>query len=252
VDSKPTHSPSESAKDQSSSGPTLGQLLTAAREKLGVSRQEAAHRAHLSLSYVEMLEGESYKKVSDQIYLVPFLRRYASTLGLDGEDLAMRFVRDFQYLENESARMAEPVILESKRSGRRYSWLAIAGAALAAIALAKFGQSYYREQSPAPSTRPQPSSMSGTVAGQPARDRLQAGQAAGGSPVANQSAPLAAQPPSSKPMGSGPASSSQRTVSSGEGSEAVSASKRAAAANGSANEPSDSSPRSDDDSAGTE
>jgi cytoskeletal protein RodZ len=176
VDTKATRSSGEDATTEGGgSEPTLGQILTAAREKLGINRQQAAQRAHLSLSYVEMLESESYKKVSDQIYLVPFLRRYANSLGLDGEELAMRFVRDFQYTESESARMVEPVMLENKqRPGRRYSWLAIVAAAAAAIALAKLGQSYRREQSPNSKAHSQTSPAGLTAPRKPVGDGGQA------------------------------------------------------------------------------
>jgi cytoskeleton protein RodZ len=248
VDTKATRSASENAKDESGSGPTLGQVLTAAREKLGVSRQEAAQRAHLSLSYVEMLEGESYKRVSDQIYLVPFLRRYASALGLDGEDLAMRFVRDFQYMENESARMTAPVTLKSRRSNRRYSWLAIVIAAAAAIALAKFGQSYYREQSPGSSAHTRASSASTTSLRQPAPDSGQAARPDSQPPVAGQSVPSAAVSSSSMPVGMGSAAEAQRATASG----AALAPARAAAPATPARSLSDSSANNEEDSAGTE
>jgi cytoskeletal protein RodZ len=148
-----------------------------------------------------MLEGESYKKVSDQIYLVPFLRRYANTLGLDGEDLAMRFVREFQYIENESARMAEPVMLETKRPTRRLSWIAILVAAIGAIALAKFGQSRYREQSPPPSAGSHSPSGAANPARPGASSANKPSSPTGLSPSAGPSAVAATQPVSNQPVG---------------------------------------------------
>jgi len=145
----------------------LAQILIATREKLGLDREEAARRAHIPLSYVEMLEGESSGKISDQIYLVPFLRRYAATLGLDGEDLAMRFVRELQRLESEAARAPEGFTLGQKRRNGRAAWIAAALVALVAIALGRLGRSYYREQSiPNPSksvTTPQTVPSVGTA-----------------------------------------------------------------------------------------
>ena len=46
-----------------------------------------------------MIERSDYGLISDQLYLMPFLRRYAAFLDLDGEEVAMRFVREVQRAE---------------------------------------------------------------------------------------------------------------------------------------------------------
>jgi cytoskeletal protein RodZ len=64
-----------------------------------------------------MIETDSYGLISDQLYLVPFLRRYASFLGLDPEEIASRFVRDVQHTESNVVRMSQPLTVARNRRG---------------------------------------------------------------------------------------------------------------------------------------
>jgi cytoskeletal protein RodZ len=82
-----------------------------------------------------MLESNDYSMISDRLYLMPFLRRYATFLGLDPEEIAMRFVREVQRADNSPPmRIDEP--LRGPR-GKWPGWLGIVGAvALIAIVCA--------------------------------------------------------------------------------------------------------------------
>jgi cytoskeletal protein RodZ len=63
-----------------------------------------------------MMETNDYSEISDQLYLVPFLRRYASFLDLDQEDVAMRFVREVQRADSiPPARLDQPLFAERRR-----------------------------------------------------------------------------------------------------------------------------------------
>jgi cytoskeletal protein RodZ len=79
---------------------SLGMFLLASREKRGVTREEAARDARIPAHYLRMLESNDYSMIADQLYLLPFLRRYAEYLRLDSEDAAIRFVREVQRAEN--------------------------------------------------------------------------------------------------------------------------------------------------------
>jgi cytoskeletal protein RodZ len=80
---------------------TLGELMTATREKTGLSREEVAAETHIPAYYVRMIESDSYDAIPDQLYLLPFFRRYAIFLGLDAQKVVSRFIVDFEKAENE-------------------------------------------------------------------------------------------------------------------------------------------------------
>ena len=54
-----------------------------------------------------MIETDSYDMISDRLYLVPFLRRYATFLGLDAEEVASRFVSTVQHAEANVVRISQ-------------------------------------------------------------------------------------------------------------------------------------------------
>jgi cytoskeletal protein RodZ len=80
---------------------TLGQLLTEAREQRGISRERIAEEIHIPGHYLRMIESGIYDAVPDELYLVPFIRRYAAFLGLDAPNVVSRFIQDFEKAENE-------------------------------------------------------------------------------------------------------------------------------------------------------
>ena len=80
---------------------TLGQLMTQTREHRGLSREQVAAETRIPAYYVKMIESDSHDAIPDQLYLLPFFRRYAIFLGLDEHMVVARFVRDFEKSENE-------------------------------------------------------------------------------------------------------------------------------------------------------
>lgn len=96
---------------------SLGQVVTEARERKGLTREQVVIEAHLPAHYVKMIETDSYGLISDQLYLVPFLRRYATFLGLDAEDVASRFVRNVQHAEASVVRISQEITVVTKRRG---------------------------------------------------------------------------------------------------------------------------------------
>lgn len=84
-------------------------LLKQARERKALSLQDVAHATHIPLQCLEMLEGERDSLVfGDQLYLIPFLRSYASFLGLDPSTAVMQFVRELQGAEVRAADTPRP------------------------------------------------------------------------------------------------------------------------------------------------
>ncbi|HVN64422.1 MAG TPA: helix-turn-helix domain-containing protein [Candidatus Binataceae bacterium] len=97
-------------------GQTLGQFLTNARERRGVSREQLIVEAHIPEHYLKMIESDDYGLVSDQLYLVPYIRRYAVFVGLDSEEVAARFVREVQSAETSVVRISEPFTMVTHRN----------------------------------------------------------------------------------------------------------------------------------------
>jgi cytoskeletal protein RodZ len=106
---------------------TLGQLMTETRKHLGLSRDQVSEQTHIPAYYVRMIESDSYDAIPDQLYLLPFFRRYADFLGLDAQKVVSRFICDFEKAENE--------VVESPPAPTAYSkallkWRQIAAAAV--------------------------------------------------------------------------------------------------------------------------
>ncbi|HVA80989.1 MAG TPA: helix-turn-helix transcriptional regulator [Candidatus Binataceae bacterium] len=118
--------------------PSLGQFLTEARKARGFTAEQLIATTGIPAHYVRAIETDDYAMVADELYLLPFLRRYSSYLGLDPEDIASRFVRDVQRAENNpSARIAEPIsMVTSTRERKPARGRSLAtGLLLAAIAI---------------------------------------------------------------------------------------------------------------------
>lgn len=123
----------------------VGQLLVEARTRRGLSADDVKSQTRIPTLYLKAIETDNYGLISDQLYLLPFLRRYASFVGLDPEDVASRFIRDVQRAETNVVRISEPISMITSRKRRPLRALLIgvifvAGVAvLVLLALAKLG-----------------------------------------------------------------------------------------------------------------
>jgi cytoskeleton protein RodZ len=128
----------EAAKSGAENEVGLGKMLAAAREKRGLSRADVVAETRIPGHYLKMIESSDYRLISDQLYLLPFVRRYSAFLGLDSEEVAMRFVREVQRADGAPpARMSERLMLAD---GKRSHWgrLAAAAAVLVAVVVLYF------------------------------------------------------------------------------------------------------------------
>jgi cytoskeletal protein RodZ len=109
-------SSTETPKAGADGEPSLGKMLAAVREQRGVSRAEVVLQTRIPAHYLDMIESSDYGLISDQLYLMPFLRRYAAFLNLEGEEIAMRFVREVQRAEGAAVpRMSEPLAVHDNK-----------------------------------------------------------------------------------------------------------------------------------------
>lgn len=115
--SKSKNQTAESEVAGAESEPSLGHVITEARERKGLTREQVATEAHLPPHYVKMIETDSYDMISDRLYLVPFLRRYATFLGLDAEEIASRFVSNVQHAEANVVRISQEITMVEKKPG---------------------------------------------------------------------------------------------------------------------------------------
>ncbi len=126
----------ESEVNGAESEPSLGHVITEARERKGLTREQVATEAHLPPHYVKMIETDSYDQISDRLYLVPFLRRYATFLGLDAEEIASRFVSNVQHAEANVVRISQEITMAEKKPGssRRILFAVLVGAVVLMLA----------------------------------------------------------------------------------------------------------------------
>ena len=116
---------------------SLGKLLTEARKNGGFTSEQVATETHIPPHYIKAIETDDYGMISDQLYLLPFLRRYAAFIGLDPEDVASRFVREVQKAESSAAKASEPIPMitnERKSGGGRYGFAILILLLLAGLA----------------------------------------------------------------------------------------------------------------------
>ena len=157
--SKSKTQPAEFGANDAESQPSLGQLITETRERKGITRAQVTSEAHLPAHYVKMIETDDYDLISDRLYLVPFLRRYATFLGLDAEEIASRFVSNVQHAEANVVRISQEITVVTKRPGTagRIAFAVLIAAVL--VLLADFAWRRFVEheaQAPAPIASPAP------------------------------------------------------------------------------------------------
>src|SRR5271154_5538342 len=70
--------PAEPPKATAEGEPSLGKTLAAAREGRGLSLADIVTETRIPAHYIEMIERSDYGLISDSLYLMPFLRRYAA------------------------------------------------------------------------------------------------------------------------------------------------------------------------------
>jgi cytoskeleton protein RodZ len=146
--------------DGAESEPSLGHLITEARERKGLTREQVAGEAHLPAHYIKMIETDSYDLISDRLYLVPFLRRYATFLGLDAEEIASRFVSDVQHAEANVVRISQEITMVAKRPGAagRIAFAVLIAAVL--VLLADFAwRRFVEHEMPTPAPVASPAAM---------------------------------------------------------------------------------------------
>lgn len=87
-------------------------LLKQARESKGISLKEVETVSRIPLRYLEILEGGGNARfLADRLYLIPFLRTYATFLDIDSNTAVTQFITELQRAEaraTSSERLRKP------------------------------------------------------------------------------------------------------------------------------------------------
>jgi len=83
--------PSEQKDEHDTSGPTVGALLQASRQRLGEELTDVASMLRIRLPYLVAIEAGRHQELPGATYAVGFIRAYAEYLGLDSEEVVRRF-----------------------------------------------------------------------------------------------------------------------------------------------------------------
>ncbi len=144
----------------------LGGFLTEARKRRGLSAEDLVRQTRIPAHYVRMIENDDYGLIADQLYVLPFLRRYATFVGLEAEEVVTRFVREVQRADSYASKMSEPIPVVERTKGRtRIAALALATViVLAAVTYLAVSRRHRGPASAAPSSSavvsPKPSTSS--------------------------------------------------------------------------------------------
>jgi cytoskeletal protein RodZ len=123
---------------------SLGKIMAMAREARGFTREQAAKASNIPGYYLTMIESDDYSSIADQLYLLPFLRRYAAFVALEPEEVASRFIREVQRADMNPGRSSEPIVMIADR--KPFPWrliMMVVGALIVAGAIGWFGYRHF-------------------------------------------------------------------------------------------------------------
>lgn len=143
--------------ESSSQQPTVGQQLRIAREAAGVSADEFAREAHLTVRQVQAIETDEYAWFNGPVFIKGYIRVYAKRFGLNGDAL----IRQFEQANPEDQSLVSAVPMrpqplrpshdfkfrQPNRTLRSLKWLLLTAVVLLLIALAAWlGKSAWQER----------------------------------------------------------------------------------------------------------
>ena len=121
---------------------TISTALKQAREHQGSSLQDISQAVNVPVRYLQALEGEGDRRLlADTMYLIPFLRTYATYLGFDPNGAVRQFIFELQTSEVTKVKSR----LESPLSPAHFSaWIlplvVVLGGLLTVAFVLRFGE----------------------------------------------------------------------------------------------------------------
>jgi len=93
----------------------VGTQLKERRKTLGLTLEEAAHRTRIRIFQLECLENNRYSELPGPVYVIGFIKVYASYLGLDSDPLLAR-MKD--YPGTADHHVMQPIAVVKHQPGR--------------------------------------------------------------------------------------------------------------------------------------
>lgn len=70
---------------------SLGQYLKVQRKLRNVSLEDVSRASKVAKNWLELLEDDAFAKLPSDVFAKGYLRMYAETIGLDPEDVVLRY-----------------------------------------------------------------------------------------------------------------------------------------------------------------
>jgi cytoskeletal protein RodZ len=118
---------------------TFGEYLLRERRLRNIRLEEIAERTHISLDTLQHFESDAYDKLPPRVYVNGFLRIYAGFVGLDENEVILRFEDALQGINAAQPRAG----MQWKANQRLRFWALLILLILLALSLAA-GYFYYR------------------------------------------------------------------------------------------------------------
>ena len=116
---------------------SVGELLKHEREAQGKSIEDVSKATKMSRLILEALEADHFSALPAPVYVKGHLRTYARFLGLSEDSVVDKYLRFTQQQGSEELDEWDAVELElheeKRRMGRRWVWIAVAVAVVAAV-----------------------------------------------------------------------------------------------------------------------
>lgn len=116
----------------------FGRYLHRERELRGLSCDDVARSTRLAAGVVESLEAGDAGRLPPRGYLFGYLRSYASAVGLDPDDVVLRF-QEIEVPPGDEPSPAHAAAPRPRRGVSRTGWLLAAALALALLTAAAVG-----------------------------------------------------------------------------------------------------------------
>lgn len=109
----------------------FGKYLSQQRELRGLSRDEVSRVTKISPSLIAALEEGQVERLPSRVFVVNYIRAYATVIGLSPEDAILRFEE-----VDKATPEPSPVVLERER--RRRAWWVLGVVLLVALGVGAY------------------------------------------------------------------------------------------------------------------
>ncbi|MEP7273390.1 MAG: RodZ domain-containing protein [Acidobacteriota bacterium] len=137
--------------------PSLGEDLKKAREERGVTLRKISESTHIGMRFLQAIENDIYDELPGGIFNRSFVRKYAKHVGLDEEQVLIRYDQQLAEKGGEPQKTSVSYLDEERSSSGRFWLPALIFMILCAGAYAAYQYSATTSGDPTPeATTPSP------------------------------------------------------------------------------------------------